>query len=942
MAGFNDNVAVMGEWLDCTPYTRKRSKAELDREVSLEDIKNKDFLQNISQEKPWCSRGGLSERLAARAGFNVPRLNTESILQSPCLTISSPGVSPATLLDSPVFLSNPLPSPTTGKLSSLPYGKAKDEFFDDIATSLAFHQSIPRRSLDSTVEPDESQDYEQTQPGGLGDSAPSGAAADDGYNWRKYGQKLVKGSEYPRSYYKCTHPNCEVRKKVERSREGHITEIIYAKAHNHPKPPPNRRSGIGSSGTGLDMQIDGAEQEGFAGTNENIEWTSPVSAELEYGSLSGSMQVQCGTQFGHGDAAADAFFKDDDEEERTSHMSVPLGYEGEVDESESKRRKLEAYATEMSGSTRASREPKVVVQTTSDIDILEDGYRWRKYGQKVVKGNPNPRSYYKCTANGCIVTKHVERASDDLASVLTTYIGKHTHEVPAARSNSHVSSGTIQGGSATQTHNHHVQYPAPRSRSEGLVTANSSLFDFQQHMRPPSGFSVYVGQSELLDLSMPSLAIGQERLPGLPGPDDIGDAAGLMLQLAAEPKVEPGSQQGLGMSTSSLIYRDIMSSHNIRTTKPVHDKLNKTVAQRFYNFTGLIFSAPYFSSMASLISFFPLPKPKAVRNSTILALQTKTIIEGLEEKFGRKGIKFSERNNVPMVELKVRNGSSLKLSLSDAHVVSYKPKVYWKDDGFEEVLYTFDSDKGIGGGVGPVIVNGEQATSVISGCNWSVKDTDSDAVDALQIELSCTAGFLDITYIISLYPVSMATALVVKNNGRKSVTLKPGIMSYMRFKKRNGAGIQGLKGCSYCPDPPLPSPFELLSPSEAMKAESPGWLGSEEGEKPGIWAVEDSVITLLENKMSRVYGAPPGERLKPVYTTPPSKYETIDQGRGLFFRIIRIGFEDIYVGCPGSMWDKYGKQSYFVCTGPASMLVPIDIGAGERWRGAMVIEHDNL
>lgn len=37
------------------------------------------------------------------------------------------------------------------------------------------------------------------------------------------------------------------------------------------------------------------------------------------------------------------------------------------------------------------KEPRVVVQTTSDVDILDDGYRWRKYGQKVVKGNPNPR-----------------------------------------------------------------------------------------------------------------------------------------------------------------------------------------------------------------------------------------------------------------------------------------------------------------------------------------------------------------------------------------------------------------------------------------------------------------------------------------------------------------------------------------------------------------------
>lgn len=46
----------------------------------------------------------------------------------------------------------------------------------------------------------------------------------------------------------------------------------------------------------------------------------------------------------------------------------------------------------MSGATRAIREPRVVVQTTSEVDILDDGYRWRKYGQKEVKGNPNPRS----------------------------------------------------------------------------------------------------------------------------------------------------------------------------------------------------------------------------------------------------------------------------------------------------------------------------------------------------------------------------------------------------------------------------------------------------------------------------------------------------------------------------------------------------------------------
>lgn len=47
--------------------------------------------------------------------------------------------------------------------------------------------------------------------------------------------------------------------------------------------------------------------------------------------------------------------------------------------------------TEQAASHRTVTEPKIVVQTTSEVDLLDDGYRWRKYGQKVVKGNPYPR-----------------------------------------------------------------------------------------------------------------------------------------------------------------------------------------------------------------------------------------------------------------------------------------------------------------------------------------------------------------------------------------------------------------------------------------------------------------------------------------------------------------------------------------------------------------------
>ncbi|KAK9161760.1 hypothetical protein Syun_008101 [Stephania yunnanensis] len=44
---------------------------------------------------------------------------------------------------------------------------------------------------------------------------------------------------------------------------------------------------------------------------------------------------------------------------------------------------------------RKQGEARVAFMTKSDIDQLEDGYRWRKYGQKPVKNSPFPRSYYR-------------------------------------------------------------------------------------------------------------------------------------------------------------------------------------------------------------------------------------------------------------------------------------------------------------------------------------------------------------------------------------------------------------------------------------------------------------------------------------------------------------------------------------------------------------------
>nr|ADF42578.1 putative pathogenesis protein [Phyllostachys edulis] len=73
---------------------------------------------------------------------------------------------------------------------------------------------------------------------------------------------------------------------------------------------------------------------------------------------------------------------------------------------------------------------RIGFRTRSEVEILDDGFKWRKYGKKAVKNSPNPRNYYRCSTEGCGVKKRVERDGDDPCYVITTYDGVHNHATP--------------------------------------------------------------------------------------------------------------------------------------------------------------------------------------------------------------------------------------------------------------------------------------------------------------------------------------------------------------------------------------------------------------------------------------------------------------------------------------------------------------------------------
>ncbi|KAJ0096183.1 hypothetical protein Patl1_16764 [Pistacia atlantica] len=256
------------------------------------------------------------------------------------------------------------------------------------------HQQIPPAVPDSRVKTKDSSDFSQSDQRPQSSFYVVDKPADDLYNWRKYGQKQVKGSEFPRSYYKCTRPNCPVKKKVERSLEGQITEIIYKGQHNHQPPQSNKRS----------------KDPGNLNGNSYNQGSSELASQYQSGNVNRLKHHE-------------------------SSQATPENVSGTSDSEE----------VEILRSGFQSQLPHIELLQNQELlcrqpvklifwMMATDGANMAK---KVVKGNPYPRSYYKCTFNGCNVRKHVERASTDPKAVITTYEGKHNHDVPAAKTSSH-------------------------------------------------------------------------------------------------------------------------------------------------------------------------------------------------------------------------------------------------------------------------------------------------------------------------------------------------------------------------------------------------------------------------------------------------------------------------------------------------------------------------
>ncbi|KAL3653571.1 WRKY transcription factor [Castilleja foliolosa] len=111
----------------------------------------------------------------------------------------------------------------------------------------------------------------------------------DSWAWRKYGQKPIKGSPYPRNYYRCsTSKGCAARKQVERSpNDPSLFVVSYTGEHTHPRPT-HRSSLAGSTRSKLSSP---SAPKNNNNNNNNLNMISSSSSSSSHAGFTPSTQV---------------------------------------------------------------------------------------------------------------------------------------------------------------------------------------------------------------------------------------------------------------------------------------------------------------------------------------------------------------------------------------------------------------------------------------------------------------------------------------------------------------------------------------------------------------------------------------------------------------------------------------------------------------------------
>ncbi|KAL4311514.1 hypothetical protein GQ457_01G035800 [Hibiscus cannabinus] len=136
--------------------------------------------------------------------------------------------------------------------------------------------------------------------------------------------------------------------------------------------------------------------------------------------------------------------------------------------------------------------------------LTDDGYAWRKYGQKQILNSIHPRSYYRCTyrkEQGCLATKQVQMIQDDPPKFESIYLGPHTCKNtldPSQFILDHPISGDPSRILSFANKQYNPFFSSPNQESNEITYNGSSSSDYLSTIDPSAEMSVLSADQDVI------------------------------------------------------------------------------------------------------------------------------------------------------------------------------------------------------------------------------------------------------------------------------------------------------------------------------------------------------------------------------------------------------------------------------------------------------------